>query len=88
MGTIIRVSGQTQQVDFTGVALSYLQNLVGGYIQQIRLDENQWMIINEEGKLENLPKNPVATKMADHCLLPRDYIAGTALILGVDEINW
>lgn len=40
------------------------------------------MFLNEEGKLEGLPYNEIATRLAWLCCLPRaDYIAGPVIIL-------
>lgn len=53
----------------------------GGFIEAIRLDDDQWLIINEEGKLHGLPLNPFATfayKTLRHA--GDDYIVGPALI--------
>jgi hypothetical protein len=46
------------------------------------------MYLNEEGKITDppLPANDRATALAHDALLPGDYIAGTAVILGpVDD---
>lgn len=63
--------------------LKQLQEIVGGYIEIIRVIFNGkqcQMIINEEGKLINLPLNLQATKILQ-ASAPNDYIVGTAVIL-------
>jgi hypothetical protein len=52
------------------------QKIVGGYIECVRFDGFD-IIINEEGKLENLEPN---FSIYDGM----DYIAGTAIFAGVD----
>lgn len=61
--------------------LEELQTAVGGYIETIELLDGRVMVINEEGKLENLPKNPIATAVAlDAGIAKNDYIVGNALV--------
>lgn len=63
--------------------LKELQYYVGGYIELVRLNDNQFLIINEEGKLHNLPINKKATDLARaaHCIFASDYIVGDAIII-------
>ena len=67
------------------LTLEQLQKLVGGYIQVIELhSQKKQMIINEEGKLMDLPRNDTATKIFHEeypHLTEYDYICGDALIL-------
>jgi len=66
------------------LTLEQLQKLVGGYIECITLKDGRQMIINEEGKLMDLPQNETATKIF-HENFPHltefDYICGDAIIL-------
>ena len=60
--------------------LTCLQNRVDGYIQAIPwgLVMSHWlMVINEEGKLKDLPRNDVATELYDS---DWDYIVGNAVL--------
>lgn len=61
--------------DFT---LEELQKIVGGYIQMIKTKDGRTMVINEEGKLNNLPVNSVATERYEHG--ESDPVVGTVLI--------
>ncbi len=46
------------------LTLKQLQALVGGYIEIVRLPENIGeLIINENGKIEKLPVNPIASML-------------------------
>jgi hypothetical protein len=66
--------------------LEELQALVKGYIELVPCTEvGKVMICNEEGKLQNLPLNIMATKLMEHkgC----DFICGNALVLNADDFN-
>lgn len=67
--------------------LEELQNVVGGYIEIVRLGNDKLMVVNEEGKLEQLPWNNIATSIYHRCTRALDYIAGNALICNSNEIN-
>lgn len=67
--------------------LEEMQGIVGGYIQIINLGNGNVMVINEDGKLLNLPKNAHATIIAHQhkAIFPLDYIVGTALVCRESE---
>jgi hypothetical protein len=60
------------------------QELVGGNIQHIYLQENgSWtvLVINEEGKFEGLPANSRATRIARKAgIADADFIVGDMLV--------
>ncbi|TXI55945.1 DUF3846 domain-containing protein [Mycolicibacter arupensis] len=64
--------------------------IVGGYIESVRLtmpDGTQAaMYVNEEGKLDGLPVNPVATLLVRtlNLHIGKQDIVGTVVIVGVD----
>jgi len=60
-------------------SLKELQKAVGGYIELVQLLDGNIMIINEEGKLNDLEPNHVATEKA----FPKggDIIVGNAVVL-------
>ena len=63
------------------VTLKYLQDIVGGYIPIIYLNDGDVMIINEEGKIDELPRNNMATKIYQKFLgHDGDFIVGTVLV--------
>lgn len=41
------------------LGLERLQALVGGYIEMVALPDGTELVINEEGRLHGLPRNPV-----------------------------
>ena len=70
----------------TDYSLKELKEFVGGYIEIIKLGNNRLMVINEEGKLYNLPLNIKATGIIQ--LHGRnDVIVGNALVCSIDKIK-
>ena len=67
-------------------SLEEMQAMVGGYIETLSLNDGKWIVVNEEGKLNNLPLNFQATKIIRDCGYA-DYIVGDALICNNGEIN-
>ena len=43
--------------------LKAAQEFVGGYVEGITFPNGEYLIINEEGKIHNLPLNPEATTL-------------------------
>jgi len=79
----------TWQVNLIESGLNSLQTLVGGYIEAVSTDDGTTIFINEEGKLDGLADNPLATALwwtlAPH-MTGMDYLVGTAVVLGpVDD---
>lgn len=71
--------------------LEELQELVGGYIQVIRLNnkDNQCMIVNENGKLYNMAHNDEASIIAhsSKAIFDCDYIVGDAVIINYEQLD-
>jgi hypothetical protein len=64
--TIIRTDGTssfTQPEDDKKFSLKEMQKVVGGHIEIVHLDKDMVMVLNEEGKLRNLPLNTKATAL-------------------------
>ena len=59
--------------------LKELQTVVGGYIECLSLNNDMTMVVNEEGKLEGLPCNGLATEIACNSGF-FDIIVGPALV--------
>lgn len=80
-GLLINPTGDPQLVDVDDTLDAY-QQLVGGYIETVALDVGITGvgIINEEGKLNGLPRNDAATSCA--YLHGGDWIAGPMLVMG------
>lgn len=83
---IIKSDGSQIEVspkDGERFTLEELQGHVGGYIEIINLSADKALVINEEGKLLNLPLNQKATALAQFCgaIFPSDYIVGDAVVI-------
>jgi hypothetical protein len=73
---IILEPDQVARVEVIENSLSNLQRIVGGRIECLRMDGHD-IIINEEGKYLDLEPNFVIQN-------GNDYVAGTAIFVGVD----
>lgn len=67
--------------------LEELKSVVGGYIEIVPLTEDYLMVINEEGKLLDLPINVVATRVYRASRNTEDFIVGNVLICSNKEIE-
>lgn len=77
-GDVIDVKPKNDGKPFT---LDELKTFVGGWIECIFISQKQVLVINEEGKLMNLPYNAVATEAYRMAFQPnRDFIVGDALL--------
>lgn len=68
-------------------SLSELQGFVEGYIEIVDLRNGKIMVVNEEGKLKDLPFNHAATKIYAETYSNRDVIVGNALVCESTEIE-
>lgn len=88
-GIIITALGNMARVQVDGLA--DMQRIVGGYIEAVDVEiagQTCTIYVNEEGKLESLPKNDTATAVAvpGKHIFAGDYIAGDVLVIGgVDD---
>lgn len=77
-GNVVEVSPKNEGKCFT---LEELKSFVGGWIECISVSPTQVMVINEEGKLLNLPYNAVATEAFRMAFQPTDdFIVGDAIL--------
>lgn len=78
---ILKASGkviETKPKNGTDFSLEELNEIVGGYIEVIRtINDNQIMVLNEEGKLKHLPVNQRATALYPNLA---DIIVGDVLV--------
>lgn len=84
MAKWIKTNGETIDVkpkNGTDYSLEELQGFVGGYIEIVRIDDERLMVVNEEGKLNDLPINSIATYMA------RELIVGDVLVCKANEVK-
>lgn len=68
--------------------LEELQEIVGGFIEIISLHDGRMMVINEEGKLNGLPYNDLATDIAHdaNAIYDDDFVVGDILICKEGDI--
>ena len=74
--------------------LKSAQQFVGGYVEGIQFPNGDYLIVNEEGKLKNLPLNEEATKLwkatfdNDNYITGRDdFVVGPAILIKKDALN-
>lgn len=84
LALVIKTDGTKEVVLFTeGSFLELAQKTVGGWIQLVRLNSKGIdLYLNEEGKLDGLPQNPVATALWSEDYGLTDYIVGDVIITG------
>ena len=74
--------------------LETAQKFVGGYVEGITFPNGDYLIVNEEGKLKNLPLNEEATKLwkatfdNDNYITGRDdFVVGPAILIKKDALK-
>ena len=90
MAKWIKTSGEVIEVypknDGEVFSLEELKEFVGGYIECVFLNDNQVLVLNEDGKLINLPYNHIATEVYNIALQPnRDVIVGDTLLCEINK---
>ena len=75
-------------------SLKEAQEFVGGYVEGINFPNGDYLIVNEEGKLMNLPLNPEATTLwratfdNDNFVTGRkDFVVGPAILIKKDALK-
>ena len=74
--------------------LEQAQEFVGGYVEGITFPNGDYLIINEEGKLKNLPLNSEATMMwratftkDKYAFGYDDFVVGPAILIKGNALN-
>ena len=92
MAQIIKTDGtiidEVQPKNGTDFQLEEMQAVVEGYIQIVRLDDDEVMVVNEDGKFQ-CEWNGAATTLAKmrRAIRPNDYISGNVLVCNVKQIK-
>ena len=68
-------------------ALTEMQEIIGGYVEPIRLNDGRMIIVDEEGKSKNKAVNIPATNILRRDHYTTDYIVGTAIVCDADMID-
>lgn len=84
---LIPAGGKPEEVEIPDKdELDTLQQLVGGWIEYVPTEQDVTLYCNEEGKLQNLPPNSLATAIFGKLLMPHDFLAGDVVVCGpLDE---
>src|SRR5262245_31873406 len=82
---VVNTDGQMTVEEPDDFGLEYLRGKVGGWIEAIG-DRASWSAyLNEEGKLDGLPVNPMADQLAQQLgwqYLPGDFLVGNVVFCG------
>jgi len=90
MAKIIKSNGETIDVNPNNgndFKLEELQTIVGGYIEIVWLPNNEIMVVNEDGKLMELPINQEATKIYQNAFGYNDVIVGDVLLCKSNQVE-
>lgn len=78
---------ETQPNNGSTFELEELQEVVGGYIEIVRLNDGRVIIVNEDGLSLNLPVNIEATNILRRDHSTTQYIVGTAIVCDADMLE-
>ena len=67
--------------------LTEMQEIIGGYIEPIRLNDGRMIIVDEDGKSKDKAVNIPATNILRRDHYTTDYIVGTAIVCDADMIE-
>ena len=67
-------------------ALTEMQEIIGGYVEPIRLNDGRMIIVDEDGKSKDKAVNIPATNILRRDHFTTDYIVGTAIVCDADRI--
>lgn len=84
---VLDTDGNFSDLNFRMESLRSLQEAVGGWVQAVDFRDDLTMWVNEEGKLNNLPLNPIATRIWTHFFGETDFIVGNAVFTGGTDEN-
>ena len=68
-------------------ALTEMQEIIGGYVEPIRLNDGRMIIVDEDGKSKDKAVNIPATNILRRDHFTTDYIVGTAIVCDADMIE-
>lgn len=89
LSTVINTDGLHKNVEPSNgedFSLEELRRFVGGHIEIVRLSKSQVMVVNEEGKVNDLPENQYATMLVNIAGI-RDVIVGNVLVCDITKIK-
>ena len=68
-------------------ALTEMQEIIGGYVEPIRLNDGRMIIVDEDGKSKDKAVNSPATNILRRDHYTTDYIVGTAIVCDADMVE-
>ena len=68
-------------------ALTEMQEIIGGYVEPIRLNDGRVIIVDEDGKSKGKAVNIPATNILRRDHFTTDYIVGTAIVCDADMVE-
>lgn len=77
--TVIKVDGTEQELDHRPT-LQETQQIVGGYIELVKVGDGKTLVVDEEGKVKHKPTNKVITERYGN-LIYGGYIVGDVIVL-------
>lgn len=86
MALHLKPSGETAHVSPKNgktFSLEELQGFVSGYIEMVAVSSDRVLIINEEGRLKNLPYNDAASRLVHR----QHEIVGDVLFCRLSEVE-
>lgn len=90
MAKIYKMNGEVLYIEpknGENFSLEELQKIVRGYIEILPLDDDEIMVLNEEGKCKNLGINLMATSLMLCAGYRHDFIVGDVLVCRSDEVK-
>ena len=73
--------------DKTAEYSAEMQEIIGGYIEPIRLNDGRMIIVDEDGKSKDKAVNIPATNILRRDHYTTDYIVGTAIVCDADMVD-
>ena len=67
--------------------LTEMQEIIGGYVEPIRLNDGRMIIVDEDGKSKEKAVNIPATNILRRDHYTTDYIVGTAIVCDADMVE-
>lgn len=90
-GLRITIDGEVEPFQMDATDGRALPNAVGGYIEMVTSADGRLVFwVNENGKLDGLPFNGVATKLLwrfNPAFLGQDFLCGPVVLTGNSDVN-
>lgn len=77
--TVVKVDGSEQELDHRP-SLEEAQQIVGGYIELVKVGGNRALVVDGEGKLKNKPTNKAITSEYGSSIYG-SFIVGDVIVL-------